>query len=83
MAQPAAKGVWDGAAEIDLRGLKCPLPAMKTSRALARLSVGARLVVRATDPMSVIDVPHAAARLGGRVVETIRAGREIVFRIER
>jgi tRNA 2-thiouridine synthesizing protein A len=43
---------------MDLRGLKCPLPALLAKKALARLAAGARLRVLADDPMSVVDIPH-------------------------
>jgi tRNA 2-thiouridine synthesizing protein A len=74
---------WTDAEDLDLRGLKCPLPAMKTSKALKGMIKGARIVVRATDPMSAIDIPHAVAGAGGRVEAFVREGRELTFRIER
>ena len=43
---------------LDLRGLKCPLPALLAKKALARLSPGTALTVLADDPMSVVDIPH-------------------------
>jgi tRNA 2-thiouridine synthesizing protein A len=43
---------------LDLRGLKCPLPALLAKKALARLSAGTALRVLADDPMSVVDIPH-------------------------
>ncbi len=43
---------------LDLRGLKCPLPALLTKKALTRLAPGGRLTVVADDPMSVVDIPH-------------------------
>jgi tRNA 2-thiouridine synthesizing protein A len=43
---------------LDLRGLKCPLPALLTKKALARLAPGSALTVLADDPMSVVDIPH-------------------------
>jgi tRNA 2-thiouridine synthesizing protein A len=43
---------------LDLRGLKCPLPALLTKKALARLDPGTTLTVLADDPMSVVDIPH-------------------------
>ena len=43
---------------LDLRGLKCPLPALLARKALARLGAGATLCVLADDPMSVVDIPH-------------------------
>ena len=43
---------------LDLRGLKCPLPAMMARKALARMAPGATLIVLADDPLSVVDIPH-------------------------
>jgi tRNA 2-thiouridine synthesizing protein A len=43
---------------LDLRGLKCPLPAMLARKALARLSPGAALIVLADDPLASVDIPH-------------------------
>jgi tRNA 2-thiouridine synthesizing protein A len=43
---------------LDLRGLKCPLPALMTRKALARLPPGTALTVLADDPMAVVDIPH-------------------------
>lgn len=62
--------------ELDLMGLKCPLPALRTRKALAALPAGGRLVVICTDPMAAIDIPHAAHEAGAvlesRVVEESR-----------
>jgi len=43
---------------LDLRGLKCPLPAMLAKKALARLAPGAALIVLADDPLAAVDIPH-------------------------
>jgi len=43
---------------LDLRGLKCPLPAMMAKKALARLTPGAGLIVLADDPLAAVDIPH-------------------------
>jgi len=43
---------------LDLKGLKCPLPALKARKALSRLGAGDRLVVVCTDPMAAIDIPN-------------------------
>jgi tRNA 2-thiouridine synthesizing protein A len=42
---------------LNLRGLKCPLPALKTRKALAGLWPGDIIVVECTDPLSVVDIP--------------------------
>jgi tRNA 2-thiouridine synthesizing protein A len=41
--------------ELDVRGYNCPIPLLRTKKALARLSAGERLHVLATDPGSELD----------------------------
>jgi tRNA 2-thiouridine synthesizing protein A len=68
---------------LDLRGLKCPLPALMARRALARLAPGARLMVIADDPLAVVDIPHMCHH-EGHVVESVTrdSGRtEFVLRV--
>ncbi|MFD2248750.1 tRNA 2-thiouridine synthesizing protein A [Pseudochelatococcus lubricantis] len=49
---------------LDLRGLKCPLPALRTRKALARAAPGTLLVVACTDPLAGIDIPHLVRETG-------------------
>ena len=42
---------------VDCRGLKCPLPVLKTEKRLAQTKPGTRLTVLATDPIAKIDIP--------------------------
>jgi tRNA 2-thiouridine synthesizing protein A len=49
---------------LDLRGLKCPLPALLAKKALAKLAPGTGLLVLADDPMAVVDIPHMCHREG-------------------
>jgi tRNA 2-thiouridine synthesizing protein A len=46
------------ALELDLRGLKCPLPVLRARRSLRGLVGGSELSLVATDPMAAIDIPH-------------------------
>ncbi|MBY0299293.1 MAG: sulfurtransferase TusA family protein [Methylobacterium sp.] len=50
--------------DLDLRGLKCPLPVLRTRKALRALSPGDRLIVRCTDPLAAIDIPHLLRETG-------------------
>lgn len=68
---------------LDLVGLQCPLPALKTRRALARLAPGTRLEVHASDPLAVLDIPHLCAEEGHTLVESRRDDAVLVFVIER
>ena len=43
---------------LDLRGLKCPLPAMMAKKAMAKALPGAKLTVLADDPLAAVDIPH-------------------------
>ncbi|MEP4031420.1 sulfurtransferase TusA family protein [Roseibium polysiphoniae] len=43
---------------LDLKGLKCPLPVLKTRKALSRVESGTRITVQTTDPMAFLDIPH-------------------------
>jgi len=43
---------------LDLRGLKCPLPVLKTRKAMASLETGSLLRVETTDPLAGLDLPH-------------------------
>lgn len=49
---------------IDLSGLKCPLPVLRTKKALSMMEPGQVLRVLTTDPSSADDIP-AFARLSG------------------
>jgi tRNA 2-thiouridine synthesizing protein A len=50
---------------LDLKGLKCPLPVLRTRKALCRLRPGDLLIVECTDPLAPIDIPHLAIEMGG------------------
>jgi tRNA 2-thiouridine synthesizing protein A len=69
--------------KLDLNGLKCPLPALKTRKALMAVPPGDFLEVHCTDPLSVIDIPNLIRETGDKVEITERAERRIVFMIEK
>jgi tRNA 2-thiouridine synthesizing protein A len=53
---------WD--AEVDARGLLCPLPVLRARKRLAGLPPGAVLRLLADDPAAAVDVPHFCAEAG-------------------
>ena len=69
--------------KLDLTGLKCPLPALKTRKALKAVMPGDFLEVHCTDPLSVIDIPNLIRETGDKVEITERAESRIVFLIEK
>ncbi|UYW27069.1 sulfurtransferase TusA family protein [Methylorubrum extorquens] len=73
----------DGTVELDLSGLKCPLPALRTRKALRALAPGARLVVTATDPLAGIDIPNVVREEGAALEALERRGPSARFLIRR
>ncbi|MDP1582888.1 MAG: sulfurtransferase TusA family protein [Bradyrhizobium sp.] len=69
--------------KLDLAGLKCPLPALKTRKALKALQPGDLLEVVCTDPLSVIDIPNLIRETGDKVEISERTEKRIVFLIEK
>jgi tRNA 2-thiouridine synthesizing protein A len=53
---------------LDLKGLKCPLPALKTRKALSGMMAGDEIMVTCTDPMAAIDIPHLCQVTGDTLV---------------
>jgi tRNA 2-thiouridine synthesizing protein A len=68
---------------LDLRGLKCPLPALRTRKALARLRPGAVLIVECTDPLAEIDIPNLVREVGDELADQTRRDEVVVFRIRK
>lgn len=54
----------------DLRGLNCPLPVLKTRKRLSGMEAGARLWIRTTDPLAVIDVPAFCSENGHKLIRS-------------
>ena len=69
--------------ELDCRGLYCPLPVLRTERALAGLAVGELLKVVATDPVAELDMEVFSYRSGHRLVARERQGEELIFYFRR
>lgn len=58
--------------DLDLRGFTCPLPVLKTRRALGRAGFPCVLVVWTSDPLSGIDIPHFCASEGHHLRERMK-----------
>lgn len=55
---------------VDARGLKCPLPVLRTRKHLLALRPGHKLEVLCTDPVSVIDIPNLVREMGFHLQES-------------
>ena len=68
---------------LDLIGLKCPLPVLRTGKALKALPVGDVLVVSASDPLAAVDIPNLVRETGDRLIGQERADEVLTFTILR
>ncbi len=66
---------------LDLRGLKCPLTALRTRKALAGMQPGDLLIVACTDPLAGIDIPNLVRETGDTLADSSRTGNVMTFRI--
>ena len=65
--------------ELDARGLSCPLPILKTKKALSDLASGQVLKVVATDPGSIKDMQAFANQTGNPLVSSAEENKVYVF----
>lgn len=59
---------------LDAKGLNCPLPILKTKKALKDMSDGQTLEILATDPGAVADFEAFARQTGNEIVEQSEDG---------
>ncbi len=55
---------------LDVRGMNCPLPVLKTRKKLRELKTGDELWVETTDPLSAIDIPAFCDNDGHHLIRT-------------
>jgi tRNA 2-thiouridine synthesizing protein A len=68
---------------LNLRGLKCPLPALRTRKALGPLQPGDILIVECTDPLTAIDIPNLINQTGDTLEDTRKEKKLLTFRIRK
>ena len=65
--------------EFDASGLACPLPIVKTKKALSDMAPGQVLRVISTDPGSVCDMAAFAEATGNQLLEQSSQDKKYVF----
>lgn len=65
--------------ELDARGLNCPLPILRTKKALTDMASGQVLKVLATDPGSVKDFAAFSKQTGNALLSSETAEKEFIF----
>ncbi|WP_078119863.1 sulfurtransferase TusA family protein [Thiosocius teredinicola] len=68
---------------LDARGLNCPLPILRTKKAIAALQSGDILQVTATDPGSLKDLDSFCSQTGHEMLSSEQADGEFHFRIRK
>jgi len=68
---------------LRLQGLKCPLPALRTRKALQSIKSGDIVVVECTDPMAAIDIPHLVQQTGDILEFSRQTETGLTFRIRK
>ena len=68
---------------LDAKGLSCPLPILKTKKAVETLSKEQVLKVETTDPGSKNDMAAWAKRTGNEIVKEVEAAGTFIFYIKK
>lgn len=69
--------------ELDVRGLVCPLPILRTKKSLSEMSHGAVLKVIATDPGAMIDFQVFADQTGHTLLSSSESAGEYLFYLKK
>ena len=72
-----------GESKVNMRGLKCPLPALKTRKLLSKMAAGELLVIECTDPLTSIDIPNLIRETGDSIEAADKKGRVLTFSIRK
>ncbi len=70
-------------AELDTKGLLCPLPVLKARKRLQSMAAGQVLRIEADDPVAVVDFPHFCEEAGHALVCTMNEGAAQVYVIRK
>ncbi|MFZ0065921.1 MAG: sulfurtransferase TusA family protein [Pseudolabrys sp.] len=68
---------------LNLRGLKCPLPALRVRKQLSALKSGDVIVAECTDPLTTIDIPNLLRQTGDSLEGKSEGNGVLTFRIRK
>lgn len=69
MGNQTTEIAWAQAEQLDLSGLKCPMPVLMTGRVLRRINPGDAVAVTVTDAMAPLDLRHLCQRDGHVILD--------------
>jgi tRNA 2-thiouridine synthesizing protein A len=68
---------------LDASGLNCPMPILKTKKALSKMDTGQILEVISTDAGSVKDIEAFCNQTGNKLISINEDGGKYIFTLER
>jgi tRNA 2-thiouridine synthesizing protein A len=68
---------------LNLRGLKCPLPALRVRKKLSSLKSGDIIMAECTDRLAAIDIPNLLRQTGDTLEDKAEADGILTFRIRK
>ena len=68
---------------LDAKGLKCPMPVVKTSKEVKNIAVGGVLEILATDPGSMADITAWTKSTGNELLKAEKDGDVFKFYVRR
>ncbi|MBL8705576.1 MAG: sulfurtransferase TusA family protein [Rhodospirillales bacterium] len=69
--------------KLDTKGLTCPLPVLRTKKAMKDVPAGGRLTVEATDPGAIKDFEAFCQATGNELVSSTSANGVLTFIIRK
>jgi len=69
--------------ELDAKGLNCPMPILRTKKAISKLDIGDILKVITTDPGSVKDMESFCNQTGNKLIAVKSNAETFEFEIEK
>ncbi len=69
--------------EVDAIGMNCPLPILRTKKALSTMQSGEILKIKATDAGAAHDFPAFAKQTGNELLSSTTEGDVLVFFMKR
>ena len=69
--------------DLDVRGLNCPLPILRSKKSLADMASGQVLRIIATDPGAVIDFQVFSDQTGNSLLSLSETNKEFTFYIKK
>lgn len=69
--------------ELDLRGLRCPLPMVRVSQNITKVPIGGIVKALTSDAGSLADITSWARTTGNEILKKEQVDKDIIFLIKR